>query len=303
MAYNNIGYGAAIEESKMNWHTAKLLIAGGTVLSMSAMLPAIADFGDPGDQSMSGCASNQPGDQGGCMSSQTDSPLIGPSGCIGVSDNADHYAQKFQSRPQTNVQTNSAEFRRQAQAMQDEQDELYMQQQMQQVATYMAHWCMRNSRFPEQSGEWQQKWDVERQLDMLVPNNPYALGTTMQACGMPQVASYNANGSPATGAPAAYPFENQQAQMYSQSNQRVHLYTDQSLTPDMIDYYEENPPEDWRAAPGSIICIGSPNGYIMVWGAGRDGKPLKNVLNGQTLIVSSSWALNEQDMNSPNEDQ
>jgi hypothetical protein len=170
-----------------------------------------------------------------------------------------------------------------------------MRRQMRAVARYLYQYSLRNqSRFPgPDNGEMDEMYAVQVQLTELVPNNPYNYRPTETInWGIP--AAYNPNGSPATGSPV---WGDQYTEhLQAQNNNRIQLQFNPSLTPQLIDQWASDPPPDWTAAPGTITAIGNNQGLLMVWGAGADGKPIRDPMNGKTFIVavSTSGTVNDQ---------
>lgn len=179
----------------------------------------------------------------------------------------------------------------------DSRQNAVMQEEVRRVANYMENWCMRNSRFPTGNDETAA---TRAQLGLLVPENPYNLPEIEQPYGYPQ---------PVTIMPGDQYHWNQNIESeedssveIAQNPDRVRLVRDDSLTLNAITYYQKYPPTDWRAPAGTITCVGNNSGLVMVWGAGRNGRPIRDGLTGRLLLIAGMWGVNQQDMNSPNED-
>ena len=169
-----------------------------------------------------------------------------------------------------------------------------MRRQVRAVARLLYNYSLRNhSYFPSAVNSMDEMYAMQVQCEELVPNNPYNYGATeTMNWGIP--ATFNANGSAATGSPV---WGDQWTQhLQAQNDNRVLLITDQSLNHQMADQWADDPPQTWTAAPGTITAIGNNQGFFIVWGAGADGKPLKNPMNGKTFIVavSTSGTVNDQ---------
>jgi hypothetical protein len=85
----------------------------------------------------------------------------------------------------------------------------------------------------------------------------------------------------------AYNFPSDQAA----NMRRIKLRIDPSLTEEEVREDETNPPDDWNAPPGTISVIGNQQNLYCVWGAGRDGRPLRDPLSGKVQIVIGRYAM------------
>lgn len=171
-----------------------------------------------------------------------------------------------------------------------------MRRQMRDVARYLLRYGVRNgSRFPANQND--EMWALKAQLIELVPNNPYNAGATeAYSWGMP--ARYNNNGSPATG--AAVWGDPYREQLQAMQSDRIRLSYDFGLNPQLADQYTTNPPGDWSAPAGTISAIGNNQGFFIVWGADRNGKPIKNPANGRTFVISATTSGTINDQSAPN---
>ncbi|HEY9792913.1 MAG TPA: hypothetical protein V6D22_21105 [Candidatus Obscuribacterales bacterium] len=174
-----------------------------------------------------------------------------------------------------------------------------MRRQMRSVAHWLYRYCLRNgSRFPGPGTSNDIMWAAQTQLTELVPNNPYNYGPTQNMnWGIP--ATFNPNGSFAAGSPVW----NDQYQEGLAANQynRVQLQLDYGLNPTMAVQDASTPPQDWSAAPGTITAVGNNQGFFIVWGADKNGKPIRNPVNGKTYIITVSTSGTVNDTASPNE--
>jgi|GEM_PF-6816027 len=182
-------------------------------------------------------------------------------------------------------------------AIQNQQVVEEMRSQMMRVARWLELYGIRNTRFPGFQND--EMYAAQVQLTELVPNNPYLPGVTMNpgAAGVP--AYYNTDGSPMTG---SVPWQdNWMNHIQAQNNQRILLSINYSITPQQIDQWTKDPPDDWTAAPGTISAIGNNQGLFLVWGAGADGKPIKNLYTGTTLIITGKTYGNVNDQSAANQ--
>lgn len=141
-----------------------------------------------------------------------------------------------------------------------------MRRQMRECARYLLRYGLRNNgRFPGYGND--EMFSVQTQLNDLVPNNPYEYSQHPTGWG----ASWS--DAPST-----------------QQLNRIRLSMDLSLTGDVIDNWAGTPPANWQAPPGTITCSGNGQGLFMVWGAGKDGKPIRNPANGRIFIITGNTA-------------
>jgi hypothetical protein len=149
-----------------------------------------------------------------------------------------------------------------------------MRRQMRNVSRYLQLYGIRNGgRFPGFQNDEMQAARV--QLTELVPNNPYSFNSQV----------------------FAEPWSEDQA---AQHVGRIRLQMDLSLTRGIVDNWSTNPPNDWYAAPGTITAIGNNQGLFIVWGAGQDGRPVKNPSSGRTMIMSGTTSGTVNDQSAPN---
>lgn len=136
--------------------------------------------------------------------------------------------------------------------------------QMRQVASWIDNWVVFNHRFPEIGDETTY---ALQQLNELVPNNPYRAGSAYMVSGESVDNAYlNQEGEQATPPMADSKVD----------GDRVVFVRDYGLTVPEIDQYSADPPVDWRAKPGTITVITNDQYLFIVWGAGFDGKPLRD---------------------------
>jgi hypothetical protein len=184
-----------------------------------------------------------------------------------------------------------------AQQINNSQVDMEFIRQLRSCTRWLQLYGIRNSsRFPGLTND--ESYAAQVQLNELVPNNPYNPGYAQNSY-QGTAAWMNSNGSPATGSPV---WADQWTEhLQASNNARVILAMDYSITPDIINQYAQHPPETWTAAPGTITCVGNGQGLFLVWGAGRDGKPVKNPANGLTYISAGSTSGLINDQVAPNE--
>lgn len=169
-----------------------------------------------------------------------------------------------------------------------------MRNQIQKVASWLQEFSLRNqNRFP---GVYGTSDTIERacevQLTELVGPNPYGSGSdgsvaAQELNGLSPGLSYyyNADGTPATGSPLAN--DEWTSELSADSAHRINLQMDQSSSAATLDSYKSDPPLNWQAAPGTITAAGNGQGFFYVWGAGHDGKPVRDY-NGKVYIVKAN---------------
>ena len=136
--------------------------------------------------------------------------------------------------------------------------------QMRQVANWVDNWVVWNHRFPEIGDETTY---ALQQLNELVPNNPYIAGSAYMVSGQTVDNAYlNAEGEQATPPMADSKID----------SDRIVFVRDFGLTVLEVDQYSADPPVDWRAKPGTITVITNDQYLFIIWGAGADGKPLRD---------------------------
>lgn len=170
--------------------------------------------------------------------------------------------------------------------MVDRADE-QMRQQMMKVASWLQEFSMRNqNRFP---GVYGSSGTTARaaavQLTELVgKQSPYSSISSdsinaRELIGLQPGLSFRGSGSPIAS-------DEYTAELSSDAGGRIQLGVDGSANSNATDSYRNEPPGSWQAAPGTICANGTGSGYYYVWGAGVDGKPVKDI-NGQTYIIAT----------------
>lgn len=136
--------------------------------------------------------------------------------------------------------------------------------QMRQVASWVDNWVVFNHRFPEVGDETTY---ALQQLNELVPNNPYRSGSAYMVSGETVDNAYlNQEGEQPSPPMADSKVD----------SDRVCFVRDYGLTVPEVDQFSADPPVDWRAKPGTITVITNDQYLFIIWGAGADGKPLRD---------------------------
>ncbi len=157
-----------------------------------------------------------------------------------------------------------------------------MRAEIQKVASWLEEFSLRNqNRFP---GVYGSSGTIERaaevQLTELAGPNPYdAVAQAVQSRELnglsPGLAYYyNPDGSPVSSSPLAN--DEWTAELSADNAQRIHLSMDQSASQQELDSFKADPPLNLQASPGTITGSGNGQGFLYVWGAGMDGKPVKD---------------------------
>ncbi|HEY9788693.1 MAG TPA: hypothetical protein V6D17_25115 [Candidatus Obscuribacterales bacterium] len=172
-------------------------------------------------------------------------------------------------------------------------NELYTQ--MQRVASWLDQYCVWNQRFPmPEAGDANDElpW-AQTQLNQLVPNNPYISGKLQTFAGLDADPQY----VDAENSPTSYldsPKESASGSLGSDSAanlKRIQLVYNPSLNQNILDEYLTDPPMDWTAAPGTITAVSNNTNLIVVWGAGADGKPIRELGSNRTRLIVGHYKL------------
>lgn len=153
--------------------------------------------------------------------------------------------------------------------------------QMTKVSDWFAQYCTWNHRFPEGAD---QVTFAKQQLNQLVPNIPYNSGSLQLAQGLDAESSY--------ASPDTSPEDSPQPTSVAASMDRIQIQSnDLSLTDNDIQQYRTQPPQEWVAAPGTITAISNQTTTYIVWGAGRDGLPIRDPDTGNVRIIIGHYGL------------
>ncbi|MBX9772096.1 MAG: hypothetical protein K2X29_12035 [Candidatus Obscuribacterales bacterium] len=166
-----------------------------------------------------------------------------------------------------------------------------MTKQVREVASWMQNYCSSNVFFPRVGDE--QNW-VRSQLTELVPYNPYDPNSLNQAeSGVPIAAPLTGSGPGGE----ILSYDEQANEMIAQQDNRIQIQVDYSMTLEQARQYETNPPDDWQADAGTITIVStnqgmnqnSPTDFFIVWGAGANGRPIRDPFTKRVLFVQGRW--------------
>ncbi|MCA0314140.1 MAG: hypothetical protein LCH63_09915 [Candidatus Melainabacteria bacterium] len=166
-----------------------------------------------------------------------------------------------------------------------------MFRQMKAVADWLNNFVVMNHRFPEQSIGGEDPYNLTfgqsdelnialRQMNILIPNNPYMNAGIYMVPGAdvdPNLQISNEN--PMT----VFPDDSK----YNRN--RVKVIYDRSLNPQAVADLAIHPPYDWQGSPGTVGVVTDGLYYFVVWGAGIDGKPIKDPISGNVRLVLGSY--------------
>lgn len=163
--------------------------------------------------------------------------------------------------------------------------------QMQSVSDWMNNFVVMNHRFPEQYiggedpynmtfGQADQMTIAMQQMNMLIPNNPYVNGGIYMQPGEDVAAGLqNSDDSPVTVMPSNSKF----------NQNRIKIIYDRSLNPTGVAELALHPPDEWTASPGTVCFVTDSLYYFIVWGAGADGKPIRDPVSGNARLVLGNY--------------
>ncbi|MDX2107193.1 MAG: hypothetical protein SFY67_12400 [Candidatus Melainabacteria bacterium] len=184
--------------------------------------------------------------------------------------------------------------------MASQQYDFMLYQQMQQVANYMSQYCIQNKRWPEPGDQTQY---VVKQLNELVPNNPYKPNDLQESQFFSTDSSYHYDDPtkddfiPGAQSGAAGSADNvmPDTQLGTSTDLRVQLQFNPSLSAQMVKDWQTEAPLEWQAAPGSITAISNSQDLFVIWGSGANGKPIKSP-NGTTRLYIGNVNMYADDM-------
>lgn len=163
--------------------------------------------------------------------------------------------------------------------------------QMKKVADWMNDYVVWNHHFPEQSVGGEDPYNLTfgqsdelniamRQMNLLVPNNPYMHGGIYMEPGKdvdPNLQIADDQPMPIIPSDSKY------------NRNRIKIFYDRSLNASDMAQLATNPPYDWQATPGTIGIVTDSAYYFVVWGAGIDGKPIRDPVSGNVRLVVGNY--------------
>lgn len=181
-----------------------------------------------------------------------------------------------------------------------QQYDFMLYQQMQQVANYMSQYCIQNKRWPEPGDQTDY---VVKQLNELVPNNPYTPNQLQESQFFSTDSTYHYDdptkddfipGSQ-TGAAGSPDNVMPDTQLGTSTDLRIKVQFNPSLSAQMVKNWQTEAPLEWQATPGTITAISNSQDLFVVWGAGSNGKPIKSP-NGTTRLYVGNVNMYNDDM-------
>jgi hypothetical protein len=170
--------------------------------------------------------------------------------------------------------------------------ELY--EQMVRIAAWISQYCIWNRHWPDPGD---QANDAVRQLNELCPNNPYQSGKLQSSEGFstdPIYQYYSAPTNVASGASSG--FDNDSLEPTTTfgalGDKRIRLAFDPSLTAIQAQEWEDDPPDEWEAPPGTITAICNGTDLVAIWAASVDGKPIRVPGQKKVRIFVANVKLN-----------
>ncbi|MBX9877034.1 MAG: hypothetical protein K2Y22_01125 [Candidatus Obscuribacterales bacterium] len=166
-----------------------------------------------------------------------------------------------------------------------------MAKQVREVASWMQNYCSSNVYFPNHGDE--QTW-VKAQLTELIPFNPYDPNSINQAeSGVPIAAPLVGSGPGGE----IFSYDEQTNEQIAQQDDRIHIQVEYGMTLEQAKEWQTNPPEEWQADAGTITILStnqginqnSPYDFFLVWGAGADGKPIRDPFTKRVVMVQGRW--------------
>jgi hypothetical protein len=163
--------------------------------------------------------------------------------------------------------------------------------QIREVASWMQNYCSSNVAFPNHGDE--QNW-VQSQLTELIPFNPYDPNSLNRAeSGQPIAAPLVGSGPGGE----ILSYDDQTNEQIAQQDDRIHIQVEYGMTMEQAKAWQTDPPEEWEAAPGTITILStnqginqnSPYDFFLVWGAGANGKPVRDPFTRRVVLVQGRW--------------
>lgn len=160
-----------------------------------------------------------------------------------------------------------------------EEANVLLAREMEKVAGWLDQYCVWNHHFPEEGDEFE---DAKRQLNMLIPNNPYKFGATELPTGRDLDPTYDT----LENLPSPY-----NSNSFAADGDRIRLEIDPGINLAAIPELKKSPPMEWNAPPGMVTCVSNNNDVFIVWAAGLDGRPIREPYSRQVRIVQGNYNL------------
>lgn len=137
------------------------------------------------------------------------------------------------------------------------------------VGSWLQNYCQMNYKFPVQPNDVRY---AKSQLIDVAPVNPFT-------------EDYDdiSNSTSVPGAGTA------DARISPQDEQRFQLSVDYGLSNYMLGEWAHHTPDYWQAEPGTITAISNDKNMFVVWGAGADGRPIRDDITGHAVLVVGRW--------------
>ena len=164
--------------------------------------------------------------------------------------------------------------------MQREQEDGRLYDQMGRCSRWLNDYLVFNQHFPEYGAEMT---FVKQQLNQLTPNSPYTSNTLRLAHGIDTEPEYSNS--------EISPVEGDIDPNVAATGDRIELVFDPSLTELEVENWKTDPPYEWSAPAGTITAISNNQNLYIIWGAGADGKPLKDPSNHSMLMYVGHYNM------------
>jgi len=205
---------------------------------------------------------------------------LGSGSSSSLSTNDDQKLEKVEHRIEKKLATAQAD------------SELY--EQMVRIAAWVSQYCIWNRHWPDPGD---QENDSVRQLNELCPNNPYQPGKLQQAEGFstdPIYQYYSGSTNVVNGASSGFEGDSiEPTTTYGAlGDKRIRLAFDPSLTAEQAREWEDDPPDEWEAPPGTITAVCNGTDLVVIWGAGIDKHPIRISGSKKIRLFVASVKLN-----------
>ncbi|HEY9868894.1 MAG TPA: hypothetical protein V6D08_06990 [Candidatus Obscuribacterales bacterium] len=142
--------------------------------------------------------------------------------------------------------------------------------QIRSVARWLENYCTMNYKFPRDLDDVRY---AKSQLVEVAPHNPFIGGDEEAGASVETIPNVGTAG----------------AQLSPADDQRIQLQIDYGLSNYMLKEWTAHPPDGWEAPPGTITAVSNDRNMFVVWGAGADGRPIRDDITGQPVLVVGRW--------------